>query len=249
MPQDWAATQNSLGIALQDQGANSSGAQATDLFAQAVGAYRAALEVYTKADLPQDWARIRGLLGIVLAEQGDFLGASDAIEAGLEILPDNETFLTIKAVIDHEKLYRFERALELREKIFRIEQSPGNRLDLVEANLTAAHFDVCLAQAAPLDDAELTAPLILIRDALKLSCQWGAGQKAAAQETEKALLPRSDQLQKEDWGFAGTLHFLASSPAFETDRASWITLFESLDKGDGAAMAAALHQLEEVMKQ
>ena len=249
MPQDWAATQNSLGIALQDQGANSSGAQATDLFAQAVGAYRAALEVYTKADLPQDWARIRGLLGIVLAEQGDFLGASDAIEAGLEILPDNETFLTIKAVIDHEKLYRFERALELREKIFRIEQSPGNRLDLVEANLTAAHFDVCLAQAAPLDDAELTAPLILIRDALKLSCQWGAGQKAAAQETEKALLPKSDQLQKEDWGFAGTLHFLASSPAFETGRASWIALFESLDKGDGAAMAAALHQLEEVMKQ
>jgi hypothetical protein len=119
----------------------------------------------------------------------------------------------------------------------------------VEANLTAAHFDVCLAQAAPLDDAELTAPLILIRDALKLSCQWGAGQKAAAQETEKALLPKSDQLQKEDWGFAGTLHFLASSPAFETGRASWIALFESLDKGDGAAMAAALHQLEEVMKQ
>ena len=32
------------------------GAQATELFAQAVAAYRSALEVRTREQLPQDWA-------------------------------------------------------------------------------------------------------------------------------------------------------------------------------------------------
>jgi hypothetical protein len=54
-------------------------------------------------------------------------------------------------------------------------------------------------------------------------------------------------LHSSGWSFAGTRHFLASSPAFEPGRASWIALFESLEKGDGAAMAAALHQLDAVM--
>jgi hypothetical protein len=56
-------------------------------------------------------------------------------------------------------------------------------------------------------------------------------------------------LQKASWEIAGTVHFLDSSPAFDSGRASWIALYESLENGDGAAMAAALHQLEEVMKQ
>jgi hypothetical protein len=83
---------------------------------------------------------------------------------------------------------------------------------------------------------------------MKLTCQWGAGQKAAAQETEKALLSKSAQMQKIGWESTGTRHFLASSPTFEPGRSSWIALFESLDKGDGAAMAGALQQLEDVMR-
>jgi len=46
-PVDWAMTQNNLGIALQDQGIRTDGAKGADLLADAVTAYRAALEVYT----------------------------------------------------------------------------------------------------------------------------------------------------------------------------------------------------------
>ena len=44
--------------ALEVQGTRSAGAQATELLAQAVAAYRSVLEVYTREQLPQDWAAI-----------------------------------------------------------------------------------------------------------------------------------------------------------------------------------------------
>jgi hypothetical protein len=118
-------------------------------------------------------------------------------------------------------------------------------------DLTATRFEECVQQASRIEDAAFQAPVltsVLIRDATKLACQWGAGQKSAARQTENTLVSKAPGLQKGAWEFAGTCHFLASAPAFETGRASWIALFESLESGDGAAMAGALHQLEEVMK-
>ena len=257
LPQDWARTQNNLGIALWDQGERSSGAEATKLLAQSVEAYRAVLEVYTKADLPQDWAMTQSNLGIALRVQGErssgaeatelLSAAASAFESVLEVSPTSQSIIKALSHIDHEELFRFDRALELDEQAFKIDPSTGNRMDLVEASLTAAHFSQCVEQAVAIDDPVLSTSKIPVRDTIKLACQWGAGQKAAAQQTATALLPQAAGLHSSGWSFAGTRHFLASSPAFEPGRASWIALFESLEKGDGAAMAAALHQLDAVM--
>jgi tetratricopeptide (TPR) repeat protein len=257
LPQDWASTQNNLGTALSDQGERSSGAEATKLLAQSVEAYRAVLEVYTKADLPQDWAMTQSNLGIALRVQGErssgvhatelLSAAASAFESVLEVSPTSQSIIKALSRIDHEELFRFDRALELDEQAFKIDPSTGNRMSLVEASLTAAHFSQCAEQAAAIDDPVLSTSLIPVRDTIKLACQWGAGQKAAAQQTATALLPQAAGLHSPGWNFAGTRHFLTSSAAFETGRASWIALFESLEKGDGAAMAAALHQLDAVM--
>ena len=257
LPQGWAMTQSNLGIALWDQGTRTSGAQATELLAQSVEAYRAALEVYTKADLPQDWAMTQSNLGIALRVQGErssgaeatelLSAAASAFESVLEVSPTSQSIIKALSHIDHEELFRFDRALELDEQAFKIDPSTGNRMDLVEASLTAAHFSQCVEQAVAIDDPVLSTSKIPVRDTIKLACQWGAGQKAAAQQTATALLPQAAGLHSPGWNFAGTRHFLTSSAAFETDRASWIALFESLEKGDGAAMAAALHQLDAVM--
>jgi tetratricopeptide (TPR) repeat protein len=257
LPQDWASTQNNLGTALSDQGERSSGAEATKLLAQSVEAYRAVLEVYTKADLPQDWAMTQSNLGIALRVQGErssgaeatelLSAAASAFESVLEVSPTSQSIIKALSHIDHEELFRFDRALELDEQAFKIDPSTGNRMDLVEASLTAAHFSQCVEQAVAIDDPVLSTSKIPVRDTIKLACQWGAGQKAAAQQTATALLPQAAGLHSPGWNFAGTRHFLTSSAAFETDRASWIALFESLEKGDGAAMAAALHQLDAVM--
>jgi tetratricopeptide (TPR) repeat protein len=77
LPQEWAATQNNLGIALQDQGTRTGGEEGRQLLAQGMTAYRAALEVYTREQLPQDWARTQNNLGIALQDQGTRTGGEE----------------------------------------------------------------------------------------------------------------------------------------------------------------------------
>jgi tetratricopeptide (TPR) repeat protein len=209
------------------------------------------LEVYTKEETPHDWARTQNRLSIALTAQGDFSGAADALEASLEISPTDQNLRTRAVALYEEKLFRYDRAYELMQYWTRVDATPIARLGLLEVDFTTSRFKECEKRAPAMDDAAIPAalkPWVLIRDSMKLACQWGAGETSAAQETVKALLPRAAQLQKTGWTLAGPRHFLASSPPFEAGRASWIALFESLEKGDAAAMAGDLHQLEEVMK-
>ncbi|MGB9406435.1 MAG: hypothetical protein WCA89_02800, partial [Terracidiphilus sp.] len=211
LPQDWARTQKQLGVVLTDQGELSSGAQAKELLAQAVEAFRAALEVNTKADLPEEWAETQNSMGKTLADQGDPTGASNALEASLEAFPDNVEYLQGAMSVYYNKLFHYDRAFELSEHLLKLDASPDARLHMVEVELATGRFEDCEKQAAMIDDAAFTAPampMILIRDTMKLTCQWGAGQKAAAQETEKALLSKSAQMQKIGWESTGTRHFL-----------------------------------------
>ncbi len=251
LPQDWAMTENNLGFALKDQGERSSGAQAKDLFAQAVQAYRAALEIYNRADLPQQWAATENNLGNVLVDEGDFSAAAVALDAVLDVFPNNVGYLQTAVFIYQENLDRYDRAYELSQRWLKLDASPSAGLGMEEADLTTNRFEDCEKQAAAIGDTAFpNAPVTMsmIRDSMRLACQWGAGQKADAQQTANALLLKSAQLQSVDFQFPGTRHFLGSAPAFEAGRASWVALFDSLEKGDGAAMAAALHQLDEVMK-
>ena len=251
MPQDWAWMQNNLGMALRHLADRSSGAQAKDLLAQAIQAQRAALEVFTKADMPQDWAKVEHNLAKALEVEGDFAGAAKAIDAALEAFPNDTSFLQTGVSIYHDDLYNYDRAYELTDRWVKAEASPDAKLSMVEEELTTSRFEDCAKKAASIDDAALpnpAGPYALIRDTMKLTCQWGAGEKLAAQQTAQALLLKSGQLQNVGWGVEGTRHFLGASTAFDAGRTSWTGLFNSLETGDGAAMAAALHQLEEVVK-
>ncbi|MEO9682815.1 helix-turn-helix domain-containing protein [Tateyamaria sp.] len=66
----WAAGKNTEAIGLRNQGTRTDGPKGADLLAQAVAAYRAALEVRTRADHPADWAMTQNNLGIALQNQG-----------------------------------------------------------------------------------------------------------------------------------------------------------------------------------
>jgi hypothetical protein len=52
LPKDWAEAQNNLANALSDQAARTEGPKGAELFAQAVIAYRSALEVYAAEAFP-----------------------------------------------------------------------------------------------------------------------------------------------------------------------------------------------------
>jgi len=59
-------TQNGLGLALGNQAARTEGPRGAELLAQAVAAFRSALEVYTREQLPQYWAGTQDNLGAAL---------------------------------------------------------------------------------------------------------------------------------------------------------------------------------------
>jgi tetratricopeptide (TPR) repeat protein len=72
MPAQWALTQNDLGNALQTLGERE-GSQAR--LAEAVTAFRAALEVHTRVAMPVQWAMTQNHLGLVLLTLGEREGS------------------------------------------------------------------------------------------------------------------------------------------------------------------------------
>ncbi|MEP2889101.1 helix-turn-helix domain-containing protein, partial [Tateyamaria sp.] len=66
----WAAGKNAEAIGLRNQGTRTDGPKGADLLAQTVAAYRAALEVYTRADHPVQWATTHNNIAIALRNQG-----------------------------------------------------------------------------------------------------------------------------------------------------------------------------------
>ncbi|HKX32147.1 MAG TPA: hypothetical protein VJ302_30955 [Blastocatellia bacterium] len=70
-PQQWAMTQNNLGMALSLQSERASGDEGLGLLAEAVAAYREALKVYTREQAPQPWAVTQNNLGAALARHGE----------------------------------------------------------------------------------------------------------------------------------------------------------------------------------
>ncbi len=249
LPLYWAGAQTNLGTTLCDQAERSDDPQAKELLAQAVSAFQAALEIRHKVDMPLYWAATEKGLGRAYELQGDQAAASAALESSLDVLPTDVDLLERLSHIDHEQLFRFDRALELDQRRRAIDSSIGAKLDSEEANLTADHFEGCIQEAASLQDPSLSVDGSLIRDTIKLACQWGDGKKSDALTTEKALSLKAPALQKPAWVFTGTLHYLAASAGFEKGRPLWIALFESIQKGDGSAMSAALTSLDAVMRQ
>ena len=94
-PQDWAMTQNNLGVALWDLGGRSSGEESGKYLEQAVAAYRAALEVYTREQLPQDWAMTQNNLGLVLRALGERSRETERIRHFQESVVAFENALTV----------------------------------------------------------------------------------------------------------------------------------------------------------
>jgi len=248
LPQSWANTQMNLGTVLWNQGIRSTGDEAKSLLAQSVEAYQNALQVYTKADLPDQWARTEMDLGEAHIAQHNYAAAAQDLEASLEIRTNNTKVLADAGGVYLDGLFRFDRALEIEEHLVQLAPTPINRVYVSEANLTTAHFDACVQQTALIADAQMKPPGLMIRDTLTLACQWAAGQKPAALNTEKSLATRAPNLIRIGWTFAGPLHYLADSPAFATGRAAWIALFTAVQNGNAPAMTTALQQLEPLLQ-
>jgi tetratricopeptide (TPR) repeat protein len=231
LPQDWAMTQNNLGGALQGEAELADGEKAIVLLDQAVQAYQKALEVRTKADLPRDWAMTQNNLGGALEGEAELASGEKAA-----------------ALLD-QAVQAYEKALEVFTKAGLPGYWAGVEMNLEEIQLRAGHFDSCLREAGILSDDTFSQSNAVIRDVVRLACQWGAGDKSAALATEKALLANAATPTAGLLNFTGANHVPVGSPAFATGRDSWIALFTAVQNSDSAGMTAALHQLEPILQQ
>jgi hypothetical protein len=145
-------------------------------------------------------------------------------------------------------LTRTARAFELDQQLVAQDPTPGYRLDLEEAALTADRFDVCQAQATNTKDSELIPSQIIVRDALLLACQYASGNKTAARATVVSLTGRVNRMSAGVWDFDGTRYYLQTSNHFQAGSDEWDKLFLSLQKGDEQGAAGALNELQPVLK-
>ncbi|MGO8759753.1 MAG: hypothetical protein ACLQG3_16670 [Terracidiphilus sp.] len=231
LPQEWGQAQNNLGMTWMQEGLRTSGDRSGPLFAQSEQAFEKVLEVFTKADLPQYWAAVQNNLGDALA--------FEALHTGGDKAP---------ALFD-QAFQAFQRAIEVDTKADLPESWAEDQMNIMEVSFMAARYSTCIQQMAILTDDALSAPQTVVRDTLELACQWGAGDKNAARQTEKTLLSKSPMLQESVWDFTGSLQILSASPSFGNGRASWIALFTAVQNGDRAGMTAALNQLEPLLQQ
>jgi tetratricopeptide (TPR) repeat protein len=81
VPLDWAMTQNNLGIALMTLGERESGTQRLE---EAVDAYRAALQEYTRERAPLQWATTQNNLGNALLRVGERESSTQRLEEAVE---------------------------------------------------------------------------------------------------------------------------------------------------------------------
>jgi tetratricopeptide (TPR) repeat protein len=231
LPQDWGRAQINLGLTWMQEGLRTSGDRAGPLLAQSVQAFENSLEVFTKADLPQYWATAQLDLGDALA--------SEALHTGGDKAP---------ALFD-QAIQAYQRVLEVETKADLPEDWAETQMNIMEVSFMAARYSTCIQRMAIVTDDALSRPQAVVRDTIELACQWGAGDRNAARQTEKALLSKSATLEASVWDFTGSLQILSNSPAFANGRASWVALFTAVQNGDSAGMTAALHQLEPILQQ
>ena len=99
-PQDWAMTQNNLGVAYRDLPTGDRG----ENLEQAIRRYEAALRVRTEKDFPQDWAETRFNMGLTCSELSVFRESVDPLRQALKCFRDSvRGFASVGHTSDAEK--------------------------------------------------------------------------------------------------------------------------------------------------
>jgi len=97
----WAAGMNTQAVGYQELGSRTGGAEGAALLAEAVTAFRAVLEVYTRADHPVDWAMTQNNLGNALQAQGSRTGGAEGGARLAEAVTAYRAALEVRTHADH----------------------------------------------------------------------------------------------------------------------------------------------------
>ena len=245
LPQDWAMTQNNLGNAFSDQAQRlpPDSPARKELLTQAVGVFRAALDIHTQTVFPLHWATTHMNLARACALLSDDRCAADSFASVLHVYPDWSEGYSEAYVRFHEKLFLFAEAYALnRAWLARHPDDLAVWPNYIESHLTTgrlAEVSALLAQVfAKLSPAQQV-PLL----AIELFALVGQGKPAEAASKRKALRTLIDAQPADfrlNWTFGGTRHFLQTEPRFSPHRAQLLALLSALEQPNRGAILAAL---------
>ena len=229
LPQDWAQTQNNLGIALREQGIRTGGERGTQLLAEAVTAYRQALEVYTRETLPQQWAQTHNNLAKAYMALKDWSNAAASYTNVLQVYPDAETAYRTASSIYHEILFQFPEAFVLNQHW--LEQHPNDLSalsDFAEKHFTTGHFAECAQRIGALVEnptmkASTKIALRAIEVANLLALNNASQVPDKLQTLIDSLAAQPDDF-KVTWTSNGTKHFIDHSAQLAPYR-TWLGQF------------------------
>jgi hypothetical protein len=168
--------------------------------------------------------------------------AGKATEDFLKIDPNSIAVLQSAANIYHEQLYDFDRALQLDERRMELGDTDAD-LDLVEANLTASHYETCASMATAISDETTEDRIAIIMTSLDFACYTGEGRQDAALAAGNRLRNKLTGLKPVKWDFSGTEHFVGSRHPFSDHGAAWAALFDALQTGKEEQARTALTSL------
>jgi tetratricopeptide (TPR) repeat protein len=238
-------TQNNLGVALRDQAQRlpPDSPARKELLTQAVGVFRAALEIHTQTVFPIDWARAHMNLARACALLSDDRCAADSFANVLHVYPDWSEGYGEAYVRYHEKLFLFAEAYALNQAW--LDRHPDDLAvwpNYIESHLTTgrlAEVSALLAKVfAKLSPAEQV-PLL----AIEVFALVGQGKPAEAASKRKALRTLIDAQPADfrlSWTFGGTRHFLQTDPRFSPHKAQLLALLSALEQPNRAAILSAL---------
>ena len=245
LPQHWATTQNNLGLALSDQAQRlpPDSPERKELLTQAVGVFRAALEIHTQTVFPMHWARAHRNLSRACALLSDDRCAADSFANVLLVYPDWPEGYGDAYVRYHEKLFLFAEAYALNRAW--LDRHPDDMAvwpNYIESHLTTGHLaevSALLAKVfAKLSPAKQV-PLL----ALEVFALVGQGKPAEAASKRKALRTLIDAQPADfrlNWTFGGTRHFLQTDPRFSPHKAQVLALLSALEQPSRAAILSEL---------
>lgn len=214
-----------------------------DLLAQAIAAFRAALEVRTQAVFPNHWAQTQQNLLRACELLRDDRCLADGFVAFLSVAPDARELFSAAYVRYHEKLFLFAEAHALNE--LWLSRHPDD-LDVlenfVESHLTTgrwAELSVQLAKVFPKVPPTQQVPLLAIETAA-LTAQNRIIEAAQKRKELRNLIAAQPIEFRLTWTFGGTRHYLQTEPRMAPHRQKLLALLTALEQPSHDAILTAL---------
>jgi tetratricopeptide (TPR) repeat protein len=237
-----------MGTALQDQGIRTGGEAGTHLLAEAVTAYRQALEVRTLNTLPPQWAQTQNNLAQAYTHLEDWANVAASYSNVLTVYPDDKKAYDTASYLYHETLFEFPRAFMLNQRW--LERNPADIAalsDFAERHFTTGRFTECEQRITILLANPAVGPSIQIAlQAIQIANSLALGKTDLVPgRIDPMVEDINNQSEgfKVSWSFKGTRNFINNNETLAPYRPWLMPLFTAVEGDDCHAVLSALQEV------